>query len=110
MGTHHSELLRDTLDLLILKLLAQRPLHGWAVQSQLRLVSQSALQVGPGSLYPALHRLEHRGWISAEWQLTERKRRAKVYRLTPAGRRQLERETKGWRRLVHAVDLILERS
>ena len=109
MGTQDSEFLRDTLDMLVLKLLAPEPMHGWAIANQLKLFSRSELQVSHGSLYPALHRLEHRGWITAEWRLTERNRRAKYYRLTPVGRRQLAREAQGWRRLVRAVDLILAR-
>ena len=109
MGTQDGEILRDTLDLLVLKLLAPAPLHGWAIANQLKLVSRSALQVSHGSLYPALHRLEHRGWIAAEWRLTERNRRAKYYRLTALGRRQLVKEAQGWHKLVEAVNLILAR-
>lgn len=107
MGTHDAEILRDTLDLLVLQTLSRAPLHGWGVAHQLRHHSRNALRISHGSLYPALHRLEHRGLITAEWRLSETNRRAKYYRLTAAGRRELLREAAGWRKLVRTVDLIL---
>ena len=103
-----ADVLRGTLDLLILKTLAGDPLHGWAIAHRIQQRSEEALQVGQGSLYPALQRLEQRGWLDSEWRATEENRRAKYYRLTTSGRRALEAETASWRRYVHAMDLILE--
>lgn len=105
-----TELLRGTLDLLILKTLQAQPMHGWAISQTIQHQSRDALQVGQGSLYPALQRLEQRGWIDSEWSATEENRRAKYYRLTRTGRRALGEETEHWRRYVAAVDLILEPS
>ena len=102
------ELPQGTLDILILKILALEPLHGWAVSERLQTISKDALQVGQGSLYPALHRLERQGWIGARWETTENNRRAKYYELTPAGRRQLAAETRAWRRLTAVVDGVLD--
>ncbi|MBY0507187.1 MAG: PadR family transcriptional regulator [Bryobacteraceae bacterium] len=101
-------LLQGTLDVLILKLLHQEPRTGWAISARLRQMSNEALQVSHGSLYPALHKLEHEGWIAGEWQATETGRQAKVYALTKAGRQQLKRETEQWSRLSNAVSAILE--
>jgi PadR family transcriptional regulator, regulatory protein PadR len=101
------DLPQGTLDLLILKSLSSGPRHGWAISELLRQVSDEALQVPQGSLYPALHRLERRGWISAEWGASENNRRAKYYALTRTGRKQLDRETAAWARLTAAVDLVL---
>lgn len=98
-----SDLLQGTLDLLLLKILALEPLHGWAISQRLRQVSSEVLQVSDGSLYPALHKLEQEGWIKADWQITENKRKAKFYSLTPTGRRALERESKNWERLSRAI-------
>ena len=108
MSTHDADLLRDTLDLLVLKALSLEAMHGWGIAQRLERLSQDALRIHQGSLYPSLHRLEHRGWIAAEWRITENNRRAKYYHLTAGGRKQLVRETYGWRRLVRAVDLILD--
>lgn len=108
MNHSPADVLRGTLDLLILKTLAGDPLHGWAIAQRIQQRSQAALQVGQGSLYPALQRLEQRGWLDSEWRATEENRRAKYYRLTTSGRRALESETASWRRYVHAMDLILE--
>jgi len=102
-----SDVLRGTLDLLILKTLRAQPLHGWGISQRIQQVSEAFLQVGQGSLYPALQRLEQRGLIDSEWLRTEENRRARYYRLTAAGRRALVRETESWRRYVHAVELIL---
>lgn len=104
----HSDVLRGTLDLLILKALSLEPMHGWAVAQRLEQLSQDVLRVGQGSLYPALQRLEERGWVESEWRETDQKRRAKYYVLTAAGRRALGEEAESWRRYVEMVDLILE--
>jgi transcriptional regulator len=102
-----ADVLRGTLDLLILKTLTLEPAHGWAISQRIQDISREALQVGQGSLYPALQRLEHRGWIDSEWRTTGENRRAKFYRLTSSGRRALNDETRNWRDYVRAVDLIL---
>ena len=102
-----TDLLQGTLDLLILKALLLGPLHGWGISKRLRQLSEEALEVGQGSLYPALYRLEDRGWVTAEWSTSDEGRRAKFYSLTPAGRRQLEAEQSQWRRFSAAVDLVL---
>jgi transcriptional regulator len=98
-----NDLILGTLDLLLLKMLALQPLHGWAISMRLRSLSNEVLQVSEGSLYPALHKLEQEGWIKAEWKTTENNRRAKFYALTRLGRRQLEAETANWRRLSAAI-------
>ena len=102
-----SDLVQGTLDLLLLKILALEPLHGWAISQRLTQVSDDALQVSDGSLYPALHKLEQEGWIEVEWKTSELGRRAKFYRLTRLGRRQLERETANWQRLSNAISLVI---
>jgi transcriptional regulator len=102
-----SDLLQGTLDLLILKILALEPQHGFAIGRRLRQVSGDVLQVSDGSLYPALHKLEQEGWISARWQLTENNRRAKFYSLTRAGRRQLDKESASWKRLSEAISTLV---
>ena len=98
-----SDLVQGTLDLLIMKILALEPLHGWAIGQRLKQVSGDVLQVSDGSLYPALHKLEHGGWITATWKPTENNRRAKFYELTRPGRKHLERETANWQRLASAI-------
>jgi PadR family transcriptional regulator len=98
-----SDLVQGTLDLLILKILALEPLHGWAIGQRLKQVSGDILQVSDGSLYPALHKLEQSGWITATWKPTDNNRRAKFYALTRPGRRHLERETANWQRLATAI-------
>jgi transcriptional regulator len=98
-----SDLVQGTLDLLLLKILALEPLNGWAISQRLRHVSKDVLQVSDGSLYPALHKLEQEGWITAEWKATENNRRAKFYSLTRLGRRQLQREAENWTRLSDAI-------
>jgi PadR family transcriptional regulator PadR len=103
-----SDLVQGTLDLLILKILALEPLHGWAVSQRLKQVSGDVLQVSDGSLYPALHKLEQEGWIKAAWKPTENNRRAKFYELTRSGRKELERETANWRRLSTAISGIVK--
>jgi transcriptional regulator len=108
MSDHQADLLQGTLDLLILKTLALGPLHGWGVSQRIQQMSRDALQVNQGSLYPALHRLEHRGWIAAEWGTSENNRKAKFYRLTRRGQAQLDSERTQWERFSAAVALILE--
>ena len=105
-----SDIVRGTLDLLILKALALEPMHGWAIAQRLEQLSRDALRVGQGSLYPALQRLEEKGWIESDWRGTETGRRAKYYELTRAGRRALGAETAQWRRYVDMVELILATS
>ena len=102
-----ADLLQGTLDLLILKTIAFEPLHGWAISQRIQQISNDVLKVQQGSLYPALHRLEHQGWIKAEWGASENNRRAKYYSLTKAGQKRLEAETEKWSRLSGAVNLIL---
>ncbi len=102
-----NDVLRGTLDLLILKALSLEPMHGWAIAQRLEQLSRDALRVGQGSLYPALQRLEEKGWIDSEWKATEQNRRAKYYELTPVGRRALGAEAESWRRYVEMVDVIL---
>lgn len=102
------ELPQGTLDLLILKALSLGPQHGWAISERLHQVSRATLQIPQGSLYPALHRLERRGWVSARWDASDNNRRAKFYELTRTGRAQLKTEAEDWRRLTKAVELILD--
>lgn len=108
MGTPQSDVLQGTLELLILKTLSLAPMHGWGISQRIQQVSRDVLQVNQGSLYPALHRLERKGWIGSEWATTENNRKAKYYRLTTAGRRALGDETASWRRFAGAVELILD--
>ncbi|HLH35558.1 MAG TPA: PadR family transcriptional regulator [Alloacidobacterium sp.] len=105
-----SELLQGTLDLLILRTLAMGPMHGWGIGQRIQQVSREVLQVGQGSLYPALHRLEYKGWIRAEWGPSENNRRAKYYSLTLDGERQLEAERGEWERMVEAIGLVLNQA
>jgi PadR family transcriptional regulator PadR len=102
-----NDLLQGTLDLLILKTLALEPMHGWGVAQRIQQISKDVLQIGQGSLYPALHRLEYRGWIQSEWSSSENNRRAKFYSLTVAGRKQLTAELKQWDRMAAAIALVL---
>jgi transcriptional regulator len=103
-----ADVLQGTLDLLILKSLSLEPMHGWGISQRIQQISLDVLQVNQGSLYPALHRLEHRGWIAAEWGTSENNRRAKFYRLTAKGRKQLAAETANWQRFSLAVNRILQ--
>ena len=105
-----SHLLPGTLDLLILRVLQTAPLHGWAIAERIQEISQDVLEVNQGSLYPALHRLEHQGWITASWGASENNRRARFYSLTKAGRKQLDVEVSKWERLSAGVNLVLQRS
>lgn len=102
-----SELLPGTLDLLILRVLSRGELHGWGITNRLEQLSQSALQVDEGSLYPALYRMEDKGWIEAEWRVTENNRRAKYYTLTRAGRKQLEKEQELWERMSAIITTVM---
>lgn len=104
-----TDVLQGTLDLLILRTIALEPMHGWAIAQRIQQVSNDLLRVQQGSLYPALHRLEHQGWIRATWGSSDQKRRAKFYSLTRAGRKQLETETAKWRRLSAGVNLVVAR-
>jgi PadR family transcriptional regulator PadR len=106
--TPRTDVLQGTLDLLILKTVAVEPLHGYAIAQRIARTSRALLQVPQGSLYPALHRLENRGWLDAEWVDTDTGRRAKVYHLTRKGRDELGREIADWRRLTQAIGWILE--
>jgi PadR family transcriptional regulator len=103
-----TDILQGTLDVLILKTLATGAMHGWGIAQRIQQVSQDVLRVNQGSLYPAVHRLEGEGWIAAEWGASENNRKAKYYRLTRVGERQLEMETENWRRLAGAVGRILQ--
>jgi PadR family transcriptional regulator len=103
-----SDLVQGTLDLLLLKILALEPLHGWAISQRLTQISGDVLQVSDGSLYPALHKLEQEGWIQSEWKPSENNRRAKFYSLTRLGRRQLEKETANWNRLSSAISHVIQ--
>jgi PadR family transcriptional regulator PadR len=102
------DLLPGTLDLLILRTLRTDSLHGWAISERIQQISEDVLQVNQGSLYPALHRLEHRGWVDAEWRVSELGRRAKYYRLTAAGRRQLAVEASEWERMTTAISRVMK--
>ena len=106
--TGNAGLLQGTLDMLILKVAALGPIHGYAIVQRLQQISKDALQIRQGSLYPALYRLENRGWLKSEWKTTDSGREAKYYTLTKAGRRQLDSETAGWKRLCEVVSLVLE--
>jgi|SRR5216117_922738 len=103
-----AELLQGTLDMLILKVAALRPIHGYAIVQRIQQISRDALQIRQGSLYPALYRLESRGWLKSAWKTTEGGREAKYYSVTKAGRQQLDSETAGWKRLCQAIALVLE--
>jgi transcriptional regulator len=107
MGDTKLDLPQGTLDLLILKAVELEPMHGWAISERLGQISRDVIQVQQGSLYPALHRLERRGWIKARWAISENSRRAKYYELTAKGRKQLAQETSDWNRLAGAVNEIL---
>lgn len=108
MPKHKTDLLQGTLDMLILKSLALRPMHGFGISVRIRQMSEEVLQVEQGSLYPALYRLEQKGWIKADWGVSENNRKAKFYQLTRAGRKQLGVETANWERLSAAINLVLQ--
>jgi PadR family transcriptional regulator len=102
------DILRGTLDLLVLRTLQTEPLHGWAISERIQQISDDVLQINQGSLYPALHRLEHQGWIEAEWAVSELGRRAKYYQLTASGRRQLAVEAREWERMSAAIGRVMK--
>lgn len=102
-----NDLVQGTLDLLVLKMLALQPMNGWAIGQRLKHLSAEVLQVSDGSLYPALHKLEQEGWVTAEWRLSENNRRAKFYSLTRAGRKQLQVESGNWERLADAITALV---
>jgi PadR family transcriptional regulator PadR len=108
MAKQKTDLLQGTLDLLILKILALGPTHGWDISQRIQQISEDVLRVNQGSLYPALHRLEAQGWINAEWGTSDNNRQAKYYKLTATGRRQLAAETELWERFSGAISLILK--
>lgn len=103
-----TDLLQGTLDMLVLRVLTRGELHGWGITLRLGQLSKSALQVDEGSLYPALYRMEDKGWIKAEWKMTEKNRRAKFYALTPSGRKHLETEQESWHRVTGIIALVME--
>jgi PadR family transcriptional regulator PadR len=105
-----TDLIQGTLDLLIMRTVALEPMHGWAIAQRIQQISGELLRVQQGSLYPALHRLEHQGWITAEWGASDNNRRARFYSLTRAGRKQLATEVSKWERLSAGVNLVLERT
>jgi transcriptional regulator len=105
-----TDVLQGTLDLLIMRTIVLEPMHGWAIAQRIQQISDDLLRVQQGSLYPALHRLEHQGWITAEWGTSENNRRARFYSLTRAGRTQLEAELSKWERLSAGVNLVLKRT
>jgi transcriptional regulator len=105
-----TDLVQGTLDLLILKVVALEPMHGWAIARRIRQMSDDVLRVGQSALYPALHKLEQQGWIEAEWKVSENNRRAKYYALTRAGRNALAKEAEQWERLSAAISLIVSRA
>ena len=105
-----TDLIQGTLDLLILRTIALEPMHGWAIAQRIQQISDELLRVQQGSLYPALHRLEHQGWITAEWGVSETNRRARFYSLTKAGRKQVATELSKWERLSAGVNLVLART
>jgi len=106
--TKPKDLVQGTLDLLILRIVALEPMHGWAIAHRIRQMSSEVLQVGQSALYPALHKLEQEGWITAEWKQTENNRRAKFYSITRLGKRQLESEAANWRRLSAAISQVIQ--
>jgi transcriptional regulator len=108
MAKPKSDLLQGTLDMLILKTLALEPMHGWGVSQRIQQISSGVLNVNQGSLYPALYRLEDQGWIESEWGSSENNRQAKYYKLTRAGRKQLDEETANWQRLSAAIEQVLQ--
>ena len=106
-AARRQDLLQGTLDMLVLKALHLEPMHGWGITERIQQWSNDVLQVGQGSLYPALYRLERQGWIASEWRTTENNRRARYYALTEAGRARFAEELSSWRRLSHAIELVL---
>lgn len=108
MAPNNADVLQGTLDLLVLKALSLEPMHGWGISQRIQQISRDVLQINQGSLYPALHRLERRAWIEADWGTSENNRRAKYYRLTSLGRKQLAEERASWQRFALAVERVLQ--
>ena len=108
MSTNNADVLQGTLDMLILKALSLEPMHGWGISQRIQQISRDVLQINQGSLYPALHRLERRAWIAADWGTSENNRRAKYYRLTTLGRKQLAEERASWQRFMIAVERVMQ--
>lgn len=108
--SEQTDVLQKTLDLLIMRTIALEPMHGWAIAQRIQQISDDLLRIQQGSLYPALHRLEHQGWITADWGVSENNRRARFYSLTKAGRKQLAVEVSKWDRLSAGVNLVLQRT
>ena len=108
MAADNTDVLQGTLDMLILKALSLEAMHGWGISQRIQQISRDVLQINQGSLYPALHRLEHQGWIEAEWKISELGRRAKYYHLTASGRRQLAVEAREWERMANAISRVMK--
>src|SRR5688572_1110539 len=108
MASHRKDVVQGTLDLLVLRIIAAQPMHGWGVMQRLRLLTDDVFQVTPGSLFPALRRLEENGWASGSWGLSENKRKARYYAITKAGRKQLASEKQNWQSIITAVGKVLE--
>ncbi len=108
MAANNADVLQGTLDMLVLKALSLEPMHGWGISQRIQQISRDVLQINQGSLYPALHRLERRAWIEADWGTSENNRRAKYYRLTSLGRKQLAEERAIWQRFTLAVERVLQ--
>ena len=108
MAKPATEVLQGTLDLLVLKAVSLAPMHGWGISERIQTLSRDALRVGQGSIYPALYRLEKKGFVASEWRTTESNREAKYYKLTASGRKALGMEVESWRRFVSAVDLVID--
>jgi transcriptional regulator len=107
VATPQADVLRGTIDLLVLKALSLQPMHGWGIGNRIQDISRGQLEVNQGSLYPALQRLEHKGLIESDWDVSENGRRARYYKLTTAGRRMLDRELDSWRRFTAAIELVI---
>jgi PadR family transcriptional regulator, regulatory protein PadR len=108
MAKDSGDLIQGTLDMLVLKALQLEPMHGWGITERIQQWSDNVLSINQGSLYPSLYRLQRQGWITSEWRVTENNRRARYYKLTAAGKKQLAEERKSWARLSHAVNLVLD--
>jgi PadR family transcriptional regulator PadR len=108
VSTNNADVLQGTLDMLILKALSLEPMHGWGISQRIQQISRDVLQINQGSLYPALHRLERRAWIEADWGTSENNRRAKYYRLTALGKKQLTEERASWQRFMIAVERVMQ--
>ena len=108
MSTNNADVLQGTLDMLILKALSLEPMHGWGISQRIQQISRDVLQINQGSLYPALHRLERRAWVESDWGTSENNRRAKYYRLTTVGKKQLAEERASWQRFMIAIERVMQ--